>query len=73
VRPSRAVAALVTVFLVLAPRVAHACPVCFDPRDENRVAFLTTTVFLSLLPLALVAGVGLWLHRRARAAEAADA
>jgi len=54
--------------LVLAlPDVAHACPVCFDPREENRFAFLATTVFLSLVPLGMVGGVGLWLRKRARA------
>lgn len=52
--------------LVLLPDVAHACPVCFDPREENRVAFLATTVFLSLFPLGMVGGVGLWLRKRAR-------
>ena len=56
--------ALALVFLV--PDVAHACPVCFDPRDENRVAFLATTVFMSLFPLSMVGGVGLWLRKRAR-------
>jgi len=57
--------------LVLAavlPDIAHACPVCFDARDENRQAFLATTAFLSLLPLGMVAGAGLWLRQRSRAA-----
>lgn len=54
--------ALVAVF----PDVAHACPVCFDPREENRVAFLATTAFLSLVPLGMVGGMGLWLRKRAR-------
>lgn len=52
--------------LVVLPDVAHACPVCFDPRDENRVAFLATTVFMSLFPLGMVGGLGLWLRKRAR-------
>jgi hypothetical protein len=52
--------------LVLLPDSAHACPVCFDPRDENRFAFLGTTIFLSLLPLGLVAGVLLWVRHRSR-------
>ncbi len=53
--------------LVLAvPDVAHACPVCFDPREENRFAFLATTVFLSVVPLGMVGGVGLWLGKRSR-------
>jgi len=51
------------------PEVAHACPVCFDPRDENRFAFLATTAFLSILPLSLI-GLGVSvLKRRARELE----
>jgi len=30
------------------------------------MAFLATTVFLSVFPLSLVGGVGLWLRKRAR-------
>ncbi len=56
--------------LVSLPGLAHACPVCFDPRDENRLAFLGTTVFLSLLPLAIVAGTLLYIRHRSR--QAAD-
>jgi hypothetical protein len=55
-------------FLLMAvlPDVALACPVCFDGRDENRQAFLATTAFMSLLPLGMVAGTGLWIRRRTR-------
>jgi hypothetical protein len=44
--------------------------VCFDARDENRQAFLATTLFLTLLPLGMVAGAGLWLRKRARDVDA---
>ena len=55
------------------PDAAHACPVCFDSSDENRQAFFATTVFLTLLPLGMVGGAGLWLRHRARErAEQAD-
>lgn len=54
------------VALMLVPAEAWACAVCFDPREENRFAFLATTIFLSLVPLGMVGGVGLWLRRRAR-------
>jgi len=57
---------LVVAFLALLPDVVHACPVCFDARDENRQAFLATTAFLSLLPLGMVAGAGLWMRKRSR-------
>lgn len=48
------------------PDIAHACPVCFDRDDEARIAFLATTGLLTLLPLGLVLGTGIWLRRRAR-------
>jgi len=55
--------------LIVVPDVAHACPVCFDPREENRLAFLATTVFMSLFPLSIVGGFGAWLRKRARTKE----
>lgn len=61
-----AIAAFVVLLLVAFPEVALACPVCFDARDENRQAFIVTTAFLSLLPLGMVAGAGLWLRKRAQ-------
>ena len=62
------VAALLLVAVL--PDIAHACPVCFDPREENRFAFLATTVFLSLFPLSIVGGFGVWLRNRARGVDA---
>jgi hypothetical protein len=56
--------------LALFPDVVHACAVCFDARDENRQAFLATTAFLSLLPLGMVAGAGLWVRKRSRQIDA---
>ncbi|MEQ9398701.1 MAG: hypothetical protein RJQ04_05985 [Longimicrobiales bacterium] len=52
------------VALAVVPEALHACAVCFDPRSENRFAFVATTAFLSLLPLGMVAGAGVWLRRR---------
>lgn len=49
------------------PAVAHACPVCFDPNEENRWAFIFTTVLLSTLPLLMVGGVVLWIRDTVRA------
>ena len=65
-------------FLALAavaalPDAAEACAVCFDASDENRQAFLLTTAFLSLFPLGMVGGAGLWLRRRVRERDAEDA
>jgi len=50
--------------VALLPEVAAACPVCFDARDENRQAFIATTAFMSLLPLGMVGGAGLWIRKR---------
>jgi hypothetical protein len=61
-----AVVALGLGSLVALPDVAYACAVCFDSTDENRQAFLITTAFLTLLPLGMVTGAGLWLRKRAR-------
>jgi N-acetylmuramoyl-L-alanine amidase len=38
------------------PAEVWACAVCFDPREENRFAFLATTIFLSLVPLLMAMG-----------------
>ncbi len=65
-------AALALILLAGLPDVVAACPVCFDPREENRLAFIATTAFLSLLPLGMVAGAGLWLRRRVRTLDARE-
>ncbi len=58
------VVAAALALLAVLPEAASACPVCFDARDENRQAFLATTAFLTLLPLGMMAGAGLWLRKR---------
>jgi len=69
-----ALAGLVAVaLLAVLPDAAHACPVCFDARDENRQAFLATTIFLSLFPLGMVAGTGIWIRKRSKALDAEEA
>lgn len=65
-KPRLWIPVLVLAVLVALPDTAHACAVCFDPRAENRFAFLATTVFLTVFPLSMVGGVGLWLRKRAR-------
>jgi hypothetical protein len=54
------------------PSVALACSVCFLPSEMNRGAYLGTTVFLSLLPLALMAGSIYWIVRQYKAAALRD-
>ncbi len=59
-------AALVALLLGL-PRIAEACSGCIARGDdEARVAFVATTVLLTVLPLAVVGGAVWWLLRRAR-------
>ena len=55
---------LALVLLAVFPDVAHACPVCFDPRDQSNGTFLASTAFLSLFPLGMLGGVGFWLRKR---------
>jgi hypothetical protein len=62
VRAAGVVAALV----VWAPRIGHACAVCFSGREDGaRIAFIGTTALLTLLPLVMIGGVAWWLWRRA--------
>ena len=55
---------LAMVLLLVLPEVVYACPVCFDSSDENRQAFLATAAMLTLLPLGMVGGIGLWMRGR---------
>ncbi len=58
--------ALLTAALVSLPSLAAACAACGVGNGRNKMAFFLTTVFLSLLPLALI-GAGLfWLARKGR-------
>ena len=69
-----ALTALLALVLAWAPRAAEACSVCMGGReDENQAAFIATTVFLSVLPLALIGGIVFWLRRRLREIETARA
>ncbi len=51
------------------PALALACPVCFGADEANRDAFLATTVFMSLFPLAMIGGLLAFLAKRAREAD----
>lgn len=46
-----------------APSAASACAVCFDASEDTRQAFFNATIFLSLLPLAMLGGIGLLVRR----------
>jgi len=74
-RRLRQLAAPLLVALLLAvPGAAEACSKCLSGRsDEIKLAYILTTVFLSLLPPLAVGGVVWWLVRRARALARAEA
>ena len=57
---------LPALLVVLLPSPALACAVCGAAVERNRMAFLGTTVLLSLLPLAMMAGGLWWIARHAR-------
>jgi hypothetical protein len=59
--------------LCLCPRLALACPTCFNATADNRLAFIVTTIFLSLMPLAFIGGGVYTLRRLTREAAARDA
>jgi hypothetical protein len=60
-------ALLISTVLVLVPRLAAACAVCFAGRsDEARVAFVATSGLLTVLPLLMIGSLVWWLFRRAR-------
>jgi hypothetical protein len=60
--------------LLTAPSIAEACSKCLSGRsDETKLAYILTTVFLSLLPLLAIGGVVWWLVRRARALTRVEA
>ena len=69
VRPGQALLALAFLLVLLAPGYADACSVCFSTSEENRWAFIGTTVFMSILPLGLLLGIGAWLRRKVLAME----
>jgi hypothetical protein len=66
---SRALSSAAFVVAAFAADLAHACPSCASPLEENRQAFVDTTIFLTLLPLAMIGGFVWWVRRRSRAIE----
>ena len=63
-------AVLVCASAFAAPRIALACSVCSAYREDaaNR-AFVLTTIFLSVMPLSMFAGFGVFLYLRHRQRE----
>ena len=61
---------VLTQLLLVLPASAWACSVCFDATEENRQAFLDTTIVLTALPLLLVGAGAYWVYRQYQQLEA---
>ena len=48
------------------PSLVQACAVCFSGKEETLKAFYITTILLSLLPILMLAFIGIWLYRKYR-------
>lgn len=56
---------LVTAASLWLPSVALACPVCFSIKnEENQLAYIVSTGFMTALPLLVMGGAAWWLRRR---------
>jgi hypothetical protein len=51
---------------LLAPPPALACPVCYGGDEGPLGAYFLTGALLSLLPLGMVAVIGVWYRRSTR-------
>lgn len=66
----KAIASFAFALASLPAQQALACAVCFSGRDESRVAYLLTTIFMTSLPiLALGAGIAWVVWKASRADE----
>jgi hypothetical protein len=70
-RLARASVAAAVVAAAWAADLAYACPSCTSPLEENRQAFVDTTVFLTVVPLMMMGGFLWWLRRKIRAMDGA--
>ncbi len=66
-------AAIALAVLLLHPVAASACPVCFNAREEARIAYIVTAGLLTLLPFALVGGFAAYVRARSRERDREDA
>lgn len=51
-------------FVASTPAIAHACPMCFAGGDQNQAAFLYGSIFLMVVPVMTLGGLGFWAYRR---------
>ena len=63
--------ALAFALSALPAQQALACAVCFSGRDESRVAYLLTTIFMTSIPMFVLAAGIYWVVKKANAADSA--
>jgi hypothetical protein len=67
---------VITIVLLLAPRVAMACPVCFGQSDSPMASAANLAILMMLVVVGVVlaafASFFIYLMRRARLADAAS-
>ena len=61
--------AIVFALAALPAQQALACSVCFSGRDESRVAYVLTTLFMTAIPVAALAAGIYWVVKKGNAAE----
>lgn len=72
--PRAALAPVVAASVLVTPQLARACAVCMSGREDDvQFAFILTTVFMSVLPLAVIGGAVWWLRRRLQEMERTQA
>jgi formate/nitrite transporter FocA (FNT family) len=72
--PARLLAAAFAAAIIYSPSLAQACSVCTAGRDEeNQLAFLLSTIGMSLMPLIAIGTLVFVLWRRIKKLEAASA
>lgn len=69
---SRSLPLLFGVAAAALPRVAHACPMCFNGADSNSQAFVYGSLFLMIVPVTAIGSLAYWAFRRIQAAENAS-
>ncbi len=65
----KALVAIAFALTALPAQQALACAVCFSGRDESRVAYLLTALFMTAIPIAALAAAIYWVVKKANAAE----
>ncbi len=55
---------------MMLPNAVWACAVCVGGNEENRQAFIFTTILLTIIPLVFIGGSVRWLQKRSAERQA---